>query len=243
MHPLILPALAAGGDLLGGLYANAANRREGRANRQFQERMSSTAFQRARVDMEAAGLNPYAMYGGTHAASSPGGSQARIENPVSGGIHSALAAKEAQARIANVNAQTAKVNEESALLQIERGAKSTTQGDEPTYMQEVIARRVATLRDLAHAGRLQPHDERLRALAVMMERAKLSGVKFRGELFDDAAAVTNFIRKGTSSARGAWDAWKAWDESGRARDRALGSSLRSKFFTSQHPRAKAQRRK
>jgi len=80
-----LGLLGVGGDIFGASSsasairaANESNERIAKENRQFQERMSSTAFQRAYTDMKAAGINPILAAGSQ--ASSPGGSTATMQN-------------------------------------------------------------------------------------------------------------------------------------------------------------------
>lgn len=86
--PLISGALSVGGDI----YANQGNRAEAERNRQFQERMSSTAVQRSVEDYKKAGLNPGLAY--DRSSSSPGGNTATIGNPLNSGIASAQAARQ-----------------------------------------------------------------------------------------------------------------------------------------------------
>lgn len=52
---------------------DAILREEAEKNRQFQERLSSSAYQRAMQDMKKAGLNPALLYGGAKPASTASG--------------------------------------------------------------------------------------------------------------------------------------------------------------------------
>lgn len=115
----MLPALISGGaSVIGGLLgrsgqnsANQANLQIARENREFQERMSSTANQRAAKDLEKAGLNRILAFG--RPASTPAGNVATMQNvnkPVQEGINAgvtnALQASLLKAQIKNVNANT-----------------------------------------------------------------------------------------------------------------------------------------
>lgn len=55
---------------------DAILREEAEKNRQFQERLSSSAYQRAMEDMKKAGLNPALLYGGAKPASTASGAVA-----------------------------------------------------------------------------------------------------------------------------------------------------------------------
>lgn len=59
--------------------------KEAQKARDWSERMSNTAYQRAAADMKAAGINPAAMHGGAQSASTPSASSAHAVAARSGG--------------------------------------------------------------------------------------------------------------------------------------------------------------
>ncbi|QXP08280.1 MAG: DNA pilot protein [Arizlama microvirus] len=80
---------------------NAANAAEAQKNRDWQERMSSTAHEREVADLRKAGLNPILSATGGSGASSPGGSMAVMED-------TQIRATPVKAQLANLAANTAK---------------------------------------------------------------------------------------------------------------------------------------
>lgn len=103
----ILPLAIAGGaaalGYLGSREARGTSLRVAREQMQFQERMSSTAYQRAMEDMRAAGLNPMLAYqqGG---ASTPGGAMPRVSDMVAPAVSSAMAARRLSSEVRNMEA-------------------------------------------------------------------------------------------------------------------------------------------
>ena len=131
--PAIGAALISGaGSLLGGILgsrgqrkANENNLRIAREQMAFQERMSSTAYQRSTKDLEKAGLNRILAIGGP--SSSPGGASAVMQNAaapiaegVKGATSSAIAAATQIQQLKNL-----KVTESAIRAQVEKTLAET----------------------------------------------------------------------------------------------------------------------
>lgn len=150
-------ALIAGGlTIAGQSMANSTNVALAREQMRFQERMSSTAYQRMRKDLEAAGLNP-AMALGSGGASTPSGSQGRVENPLAPGVTSAQAAVQQRQ-------ERKRMEEEVRRMELERSVRQLTGPLEvQTMMQDIENLRSDQLLKIASAREV---DARIRNLAA-----------------------------------------------------------------------------
>jgi hypothetical protein len=143
--PAIGAALVSGaGQLLGGILgsrgqrkANENNLRIAREQMAFQERMSSTAYQRSTKDLEKAGLNRILAIGGP--SSTPGGASAVMQNAaapmaegVKGATSSALAAATQIQQLRNL-----KVTESAIRAQVEKTLQETQNASSKDVLMQV----------------------------------------------------------------------------------------------------------
>jgi len=121
MDASTIATLAIGGlGYLGQQDTNSANAAMSQQQMDFQERMSNTAYQRQVKDMEAAGLNSMLAYIKGGGASSPSGSMATYQNPVSAGAQVATSAQIP----ANIRSTTAQARQTSAQTDYLEGSQT-----------------------------------------------------------------------------------------------------------------------
>ncbi len=120
--------------LLGSLFSAKGARDRNREQRQlaqaqmaFQERMSSTAFQRSAADLEKAGLNRILALG--KPASSPGGAMAPIMDELTPAVSTALQSKRLSEDVKNLR--------QSRALLSEQTSKTNAEGDSAWYQRDL----------------------------------------------------------------------------------------------------------
>ncbi len=120
--------------LIGGLFsargARDRNKRAAALAREqmaFQERMSSTAYQRSAVDLEKAGLNRILALG--KPASSPGGAMPQVMDELTPAVSTALSTKRLAEDVKNL--------QQSRKLIYEQTSKTNAEGDSAWYKRDL----------------------------------------------------------------------------------------------------------
>lgn len=166
-------ALPGIGSYLGQREANKTNREIAREEMAFQERMSSTAYQRAVEDMKLAGINPMLAYmqGG---ASSPAGATTTVEDAIGPAVSSAQHARRLSEELRNMRAtrfltdtQRQNVHNES-ISKLSQNELNIQLGKESFARRQLLEAELPGARnrakiDSSNAGKVAAWIERLRS--------------------------------------------------------------------------------
>lgn len=183
--------------------ASAFNAEQARENRDWQERMSNTSYQRAVKDLTAAGLNPMLAYG-NGGASSPGGATgsavvSKVENAPASGVASAQAAMNmavAKAQVKQIEAQTENTQADTAVklsqpsLQAAQTQQSLASAGHADAMRDQIRQDMTAFDDRMSKLRYETRSEMYRSDVGHYESQRASaGWKYIPENVANEAAM------------------------------------------------------
>lgn len=221
--PLAAAALTGGANYYGQVQANSANQAMAQQQMAFQDRMSSTAYQRAVADMEQAGLSPMLAYsqGG---ASTPAGATAEMHNALGPAASSALQAmqtvqglEQTQAQIKQLAAATDNTTADTIL----KGAQTVAATESAGLSQSSARQADATTQQLNKTIEFLSRslEDRLKGTAAQargtaaeadISRANVPRAEALGEIWKMLGTAGGAARVGadalgsiTSTARGA----------------------------------------
>lgn len=171
-------------NLGGSIYQTERNNQFAGENRDFQERMANTAYQRAVVDMKAAGLNPMLAYrqGG---ADTPHGAQAVAAN-FSGIGDNLVKARNLKAQRNKMSAEVRRTDQETTrtegLVKVDKAVTALRRQEKATSAAMMLRHNIAAELDLQ----------------------RIPGAKVEAEIDKSAYGKTlRYINRATNSAFGA----------------------------------------